>query len=180
MDQDRNTTGLYGDNRLAPYEMARADRGQLLSKMSFRESYASNTQKEDLCLDFVDNFRFQFMALYPSRPPLLLAPLNECGTQKFISSFIRRSGGSIADIYDYDACARFVSNYVRYEMLDDAEALPAKVTSPSTTLAWQVGNCVEMSILLCSLLLGAGYQAYCVCGYAAKEVCDNDQSRTPC
>jgi hypothetical protein len=35
-----------------------------------------------------------------------------------------------------------------------------------------------MSILLCSLLLGNGYNAFVVVGYAEKAVCDNDQSNT--
>jgi hypothetical protein len=35
-------------------------------------------------------------------------------------------------------------------------------------------------MLLASLLIGAGYDAYVVCGYATREVCNMDESRTIC
>ena len=44
----------------------------------------------------------------------------------------------------------------------------------------QKGNCFEYSILLCSLLIGAGYDAYVVSGYATREVCLADESREIC
>ena len=37
-----------------------------------------------------------------------------------------------------------------------------------------------MSNLLCSMLIGAGYDAYVVSGYATKEVCLADESRQIC
>jgi hypothetical protein len=37
-----------------------------------------------------------------------------------------------------------------------------------------------MSVVLCSLLIGAGYDAYCVCGYATREVTLMDQTRDIC
>ena len=37
-----------------------------------------------------------------------------------------------------------------------------------------------MSVLLCSLLIGVGYDAYCVCGYATREICLMDQTRRVC
>lgn len=44
----------------------------------------------------------------------------------------------------------------------------------------QQGNCFEFSTLLCSLLIGNGYDAYCVSGYATREVCVMDESRDVC
>lgn len=175
---DRNTTGLYGDNRGAPYEMHRDNRSQLLSKMIFPATYTSNTQKEDLVLEAVENFRAQYVALYPTRTPLLLSPQNECGFRKFISTFIRPTALKFDELYDYNTCAQYLANYVQYEQLDDPEVLPTKVVSPSTVLTWQVGNCIEMSLLLASVLIGTGYNAFVVVGYAAREVCENDQSKT--
>lgn len=35
-------------------------------------------------------------------------------------------------------------------------------------------------MLLASLLIGAGYDAYVVCGYATRELCNMDESRTIC
>lgn len=47
---------------------------------------------------------------------------------------------------------------------------PEVLPSPTEVLAKQTGNCFDFVTLLCSLLLGAGYDAYCVCGYASREV----------
>ena len=49
--------------------------------------------------------------------------------------------------------------------------------SPATTLWDQRGNCFDLSVLLCALLEGAGYDAYVVHGYASREVCLLDRSR---
>lgn len=42
-------------------------------------SYRANTKKEELALAHVANFERQYIDLYPSRKPLLLCPINECG-----------------------------------------------------------------------------------------------------
>ena len=57
---------------------------------------------------------------------------------------------------------------------------PQRLYSPSTTLALQKGTCFEYSCLLASLLIGLGYNAYVVSGYALKEVCLVDQSFDLC
>ena len=57
---------------------------------------------------------------------------------------------------------------------------PEKLVSPTLVLRQQKGNSFDHSILLCSLLLGVGYDAYCVCGYATREVCMMDQTRNIC
>lgn len=44
----------------------------------------------------------------------------------------------------------------------------------------QRATCFEFATLLCSLLLGAHYDAYCVSGYAVKEMCLLDQSLQEC
>lgn len=54
------------------------------------------------------------------------------------------------------------------------------MVSPATVLKRQRGNSFEMSTLLCSLLLGAGYDAYVVCGYATREVTQCDETRDVC
>lgn len=57
----------------------------------------------------------------------------------------------------------------------------ASLTKPSPScLQWQCGDAFDFSIGLCSLLLGAGFDAYCVAGYAPKEVTTNDQSNVEC
>lgn len=57
---------------------------------------------------------------------------------------------------------------------------PEKLVSPTLVLRQQKGNSFDHSVLLCSLLLGVGYDAYCVCGYATREVCMMDQTRNIC
>eukprot|EP00951_Prasinocladus_malaysianus_P043317 scaffold538979_cov41-Prasinocladus_malaysianus.AAC.1 len=49
-----------------------------------------------------------------------------------------------------------------------------------SVLNWQAGDCFDMSVVLCSLLIGVGYDAYVVTGYAPKSVTTNDQSKTTC
>lgn len=44
----------------------------------------------------------------------------------------------------------------------------------------QRATCLEFATLLCSLLLGAHYDAYCVSGYAIREMCELDQSLQEC
>ena len=57
---------------------------------------------------------------------------------------------------------------------------PKKLFSPTYVMCKQEGSCFEYSVLLCSLLIGMGYDAYCVCGYATREVCLMDQGQDVC
>lgn len=57
---------------------------------------------------------------------------------------------------------------------------PSVISSPTTTIKRHKGNCFEMSVVLCSLLIGSGYDSYCVCGYATREVTLMDQTRDIC
>eukprot|EP00906_Rhabdomonas_costata_P030675 RCo043369 len=176
----RNTTELDWEGR-PPYAMTKLERLRKFPKqMTFPTSYRSNSPKEDLCLEFVEHFRGQYVQLFPERPPLMLSPLNECGIKKFVCTFARPTELSYGELYDYDTCAKYVANYITYQPLEDPEKLPSVVVSPTTTLAWQAGDCFDISLLLLSLLLGSGYNAYCVIGYASKEVVLNDQSRRKC
>lgn len=47
-------------------------------------------------------------------------------------------------------------------------------------LKLQKGNCFDFSTLLCSMLIGAGYDAYCVNGYGSQELCLMDLTREVC
>eukprot|EP00667_Euglena_gracilis_P002299 EG_transcript_2300 len=173
---DAHSTDLFDDG-IPPYSMSKSGRLlKLVKKMEWPVSYLSNTPKEDLCLEYVEHFRSQYVQLFPSRAPLMLSPANECGVKKFICTFLRATQLQYADMYDYNTCATYLAHYITYEELEDPEKLPSVVASPTTTLAWQAGDCFDMSVLLASLLLGAGYDAYCVIGYASLEVTTNDQS----
>ena len=47
-------------------------------------------------------------------------------------------------------------------------------------LMLQGGDCFDMCTVLCSLLLGAGFDAYVVTGYAPTSVTVNDQTSAVC
>ena len=51
---------------------------------SVPESYMRNTDKEELCLEYLEDFRRRFVELFPERRALFLAPKNECGVSKFV------------------------------------------------------------------------------------------------
>ena len=57
---------------------------------------------------------------------------------------------------------------------------PTILTSPDHVLHYLTAMCFELSTLLVSLLIGNGYDAYVVSGYASKQCCLNDQTHTNC
>jgi len=142
-------------------------------------AYRSNSKKEGLALDYVANFERQYIDLYPYRAPLLLCPLNECGMPKFVCTTVRPTQLTYKQLYDYDKCAAFVADYVTYEPLELPSMLPRHMPSPTSVLKDQAGDCFDLSILLCSLLLGIGYDAYVVVGYAHKKTTRCDQTDRP-
>eukprot|EP00758_Cryptobia_borreli_P002773 Tbor_TRINITY_DN3276_c0_g1::TRINITY_DN3276_c0_g1_i1::g.23741::m.23741 len=179
MKEVHTSTGPQGGNTVAPYDIDRESRYQLLSEMTFKDSYTRNTHKEDLVLEMAENFRSQYVSLYPTRAPLLLSPYTECSCRKFISTFIRPTQINFDSFMDWHTTSQFVANYIRYEPLDDLEVLPTKLCSPTTVMQWQIGNCIEMSIVLASLLIGDGYNAFVCIGYASKAIYANDQTKVP-
>ncbi|KAG1655481.1 Dynein regulatory complex subunit 7 [Nymphon striatum] len=56
---------------------------------------------------------------------------------------------------------------------------PATVASPHHSLKTRCANSLESSLVLCSFLLGAGYNAYVVTGYAKRNICQADKSNLP-
>jgi len=141
-------------------------------------SYSQNGDEELLVLEYIENFRRQFVQLYPDRKELLLCPRNECGLEKFICTTIRPTKLEYNELYDLEACAFFVAEHIQYEALQDETQLPRYVPSPSSVLKWQIGDCIDMSILLASFLLGVGYDAYVVIGYADKTTCLADETNS--
>ncbi|KNE56166.1 hypothetical protein AMAG_02001 [Allomyces macrogynus ATCC 38327] len=151
-------------------------RRELLDKIKLPASYWSNSAKEDRALHYVDNFRRQYQTLFPHRKDLFLTPENEFGVKKCVCTTIRPSQLGLKDLYGYRSCARFVADYVAYEPLDPPFELPTKLASPTHTLAMQSGNAFDMSVLLCSLLRGVGFEALVVSGYAARQITLMDET----
>ncbi|OAD56932.1 Coiled-coil domain-containing protein lobo like protein, partial [Eufriesea mexicana] len=83
-------------------------------------SYCTISDKEKLLAWYAENFRQQFHVKYPNRRPLLLVRENECGVQKFVSTTIRRSTLPYPELYTWQGCKKFVSDYIEYEPLNKA------------------------------------------------------------
>ena len=158
-------------------ESHKISRMQSVDPQDLPRSYSSNSPEELLVLEYVENFRRQFVQLYPDRKDLLLVPRNECGVEKFICTTVRPTQLEYSDIYDLEDCASFVAEHIQYEGLLDPVALPLYVPSPTSVLGWQIGDCIDMSIVLASLLIGVGYDAYVVIGYADRTTCFADETR---
>jgi hypothetical protein len=69
---------------------------------------------------------------------------------------------------------------LEYEELPVPNKLPNIIPSPANVLEWQAGDSFDFSIALCSLLIGCGYDAYCVYGTAPKEITTKDESLMDC
>ncbi|XP_060783023.1 dynein regulatory complex subunit 7 isoform X2 [Neoarius graeffei] len=143
-------------------------------------SYTENSAEEKMLVSMAKNLHAQYSYLYPDRKPLLLCPVNEFGVQKFVSTTLRRTLISYSKLYDWQGCARFISDFLTLELLDCPTEVPKQLYSPTWVVRTRRGTCFDFSTLLCSLLLGAGYDAYCVSGYAVKEMCLFDLSQQEC
>ena len=112
----------------------------------------------------------------------MLAPKNECGKKKFICTTIRPTKLPYTELYDYQGCAKFVASYLEYEELVEPNKLPEYIPSPANVLdpKWQTGDAFDFAIVLCSLLIGTGYDAYVVYGTAPKEITTRDESLMDC
>ncbi|CAL8296375.1 unnamed protein product [Boreogadus saida] len=143
-------------------------------------SYQDHSPPEKQLLVIADNFSSQYSHIFPNRKPLFLCPLNECGVKKFVSTTLRSTMLPYSGLYDWDNCASFVADHLVLQALDPPIEPPRRLISPTLLLETQTGTCFDISTLLCSLLLGAGYDAYCVTGYAVREMCLLDQSRQEC
>ncbi|DBA04465.1 TPA: hypothetical protein N0F65_010061 [Lagenidium giganteum] len=150
-----------------------------LVKTNVPESYTSNTNKELLCLEYVSGFQRQFEQMFPHRKPLYLFPPNEKGIPKFVCSTIRPTLLPYRDLYDHQQLARFLAGVIEYEPLADPVSPPKCLPSPSFVLRWHAGDCFDLSVLLVSFLVGAGYDAYVAYGIAPRWICLMDQSNTP-
>ncbi|XP_040109830.1 dynein regulatory complex subunit 7 isoform X1 [Oryx dammah] len=143
-------------------------------------SYQSNTLKEEHLLQVADNFSRQYSHLCPDRVPLFLHPLNECEVPKFVSTTIRPTLMPYPELYNWDTCAQFISDFLSMVPLPDPLKPPLYLYSSTTVLKYQKGNCFDFSTLLCSMLIGAGYDAYCVNGYGSQDLCNMDLTREVC
>lgn len=151
-----------------------------LDAASLTPTTLANTTKEELCLEYVDNFQRQFAELFPDRPtPFLTAP-NEAGVVKFLATTLRCTQLPYKELYGLQECATFISHFFTYEPLANPLRVPEVIPSPAVVLNWRIGDSFDMSFVLCSFLLGNGYDAYVVVGKAPRWITLRDQRRTEC
>ncbi|XP_047196321.1 dynein regulatory complex subunit 7 isoform X3 [Hippoglossus stenolepis] len=150
-----------------------------MADSSCPESHRINSAAQIRLLTFANNFQRQFSHMYPDRRPLLLFPTNECGVQ-FVSTTLRATATVQPELFTWEGCAEFAASFLSLEPLDSPIDLPSYLFSPASVLKTQRATCFEFATLLCSLLLGVNYDAYCVSGYADKEMCLLDQSLQDC
>lgn len=149
-------------------------------KSSLPSSFLSNTAKETRMLRHCRDYQAAFGQLHPMRRPLFLTPENEAGIPKCVSTTIRPTEMVYAELYEYQAAATFIANFIKYEPLENPVMFPTCLPSPMSVLSWQAGDCFDLSVALASVLSGAGYNAYVVVGYAPRHVTLNDQSGRMC
>eukprot|EP00210_Caulerpa_lentillifera_P006016 g5750.t1 len=146
----------------------------ILSKMP--KAYTIQTPKEQRAVEYAERFQEEFFKLYRHRRTLFLTPENECGVKKLICTSIRPTKTHYTELHNLDGISRFVSDFIQYETLEDPLHPPSHLVSPTSTLKWQAGDAFDVSILLASLLIGVGYDAYVCVGYGPKFIVMNDQS----
>uniref|UniRef100_A0A336LWC1 Dynein regulatory complex subunit 7 n=1 Tax=Culicoides sonorensis TaxID=179676 RepID=A0A336LWC1_CULSO len=147
----------------------------------FPKSYKTLSLKERLLLLFAENFRRQYNEKHPNRKPLILCLENECGIQKFVATTIKPTVFLYPELIDnWQGCASFIADHIIYEPLEDQIKIPKRLLSPETIIRRRKGNSFEMATLLCSLLIGNGFPACVVYGYATREVVNNDLRRVVC
>ncbi|EGR33096.1 hypothetical protein IMG5_061790 [Ichthyophthirius multifiliis] len=141
--------------------------------------YIQNTPKEELVLEHVIQFKrqFQYQLYFEDKRELFLYPKNECDVYKFICTTVRPTKLGFLELYDYQQCSKYLSQYIQYEELDPPNEFPQIIPSPTNVAEWQKGDCFDLSILLCSLLIGVGYNAYCVYGKAPREITTKNESQ---
>eukprot|EP01138_Halocafeteria_seosinensis_P000495 gb/GECG01000509.1/.p1 GENE.gb/GECG01000509.1/~~gb/GECG01000509.1/.p1 ORF type:complete len:1062 (+),score=173.97 gb/GECG01000509.1/:1-3186(+) len=156
------------------------DRIAELDQSSLLPAVTDNNQKEELCLEYIENFRAQFQQLFPDRKRPFLTAKNEAGVEKLVCTSLHPTQLPYKELYHLRPCAQFIANYLRYEPLADPTSTVKYVCSPNLILGWRVGDCFDFSTVLCSLLLGNGYDAYCVLGTAPKWITLRDTRTHEC
>lgn len=144
------------------------------------ESYRTNSIKEELCLEYIHSFVDQFKEIHKTRRIPYMIAENELGVKKFVCSTLRPTLIPIPELYDMYECASFIAGFINYEPLDPPSEPPKFLFSPLQVLDSYTGDSFDMANLLTSFLLGSGYDAYMVCGYAPSFITLRDQTMTKC
>ena len=105
------------------------------------ESYKKNSEKELLWLWCAHNLVRQLKFEYPHLQATCLSPLNECGVEKLICTFVKPTVLPYSHLYDVDACATFVADFIYYSADRYKEVLKNKVYKSILLPELTMGNC---------------------------------------
>lgn len=133
-----------------------------------------------MILEHIIQYRKEFSLSIDPKRDLLLYPMNECGKYKFICTTVRPTKVPYPELYDYNKCAKFISEFLEYEELNPPCDFPKYIPAPDNVISWQIGDSFDFSIVLCSLLIGSGYNAFVVYGKAPRFITTKDESNLPC
>ena len=143
-------------------------------------SYKENNESENACNAIVSDFVQRLQREYPESSihnRLMIVAENEFGVSKCVCSTLKPTLLPHPSIYNSSDCSRFVANYLHYEPLKEPSQPPKLLPSPSQVLKWGIGDCFDISIILASFLIGAGYDAYVVHGTAPNWICNRDRTK---
>ncbi|XP_035704251.1 coiled-coil domain-containing protein lobo-like [Folsomia candida] len=87
-------------------------------RAKFPSTFYQNTDKEKTVLWHAENFRRQFQAQFPRRRALVIAPKNECGTQKLFPTFINPCVLGYPEFLDALTCAEFFKEFFAPELME--------------------------------------------------------------
>lgn len=146
----------------------------------YPKAYKTNTPYELQVLEYINDYRLQYITLFSQRKPLLYTCQNECNITKCINTYIKPVLLPYTTVCDLQSAAQLVADIITYQQLTLPCELPVSLNTSSTVIQQQRGNSLEMSILLASILIGMNYNVYVVSGYASHAVCSNNQSNTQC
>ena len=138
-------------------------------------SYKDNTLKEELVIEHLIQYRKEFALLDPERE-LFLYPKNETGKYKFVCSTVRPTKVPYPELYNYKKCAKFIAEFIEFEELKPPNEFPMLLPGPNNVIALQIGDIFDISLVLCSLLIGAGYNAFVVYGKAPRFITTKDET----
>ncbi|KAG0577344.1 hypothetical protein KC19_5G149300 [Ceratodon purpureus] len=138
-------------------------------------TYQYLTEADKRLQDHVQKWQKRFEQLYQDRRALGLVIPNEAGIPKFLSTIIRPSQLKYPEFFYWEGAAKFLPGFLKYEPLENPLDFPKYLPSPLTILQWAKADSFDYSIVLVSLLLGVGYNAMCVCGYAPRDITTNNE-----
>ncbi|KAH7425775.1 hypothetical protein KP509_11G070000 [Ceratopteris richardii] len=144
------------------------------------KSFQACSDKETHLLEYIKSYERRFNQIHPERRLFMFAALNECGVEKCICTTVRPSHADFTELFHWETCASFLADFLTYEPLEDPLTFPSYLPSPVSVLSWQKADCFDFAMVLVSFLTGAGYEAFCVVGYAPLSITTNNQEAIAC